>query len=467
MTKKDAGTVQKILVVDDDKYTRTLLEGVFRNGPASAHFACDVAEARKLFAADDFNLIIMDQRLPDGNGLDLLREMRAERSQQVAILITGYADVHDAVRAVREGLFDYLTKPFDNIEELEAVVEKALELDRAYREINSLRESIASGDAAPIHVGHSQATIALQKQICQVAPLDITVLIEGESGTGKELAAKNIHAQSNRSKERFLEVNCGALSEQLLESTLFGYEKGAFTGAVKTTPGYMEEADGGTLFLDEIADMSPKLQSSMLRVLQEHTFNRLGSAKVCSSDFRLLCATNKCLIDEVKAGNFREDLYYRINVVGLNILPLRQRSEDIIPLAVHFLEHFNAKFSKEAGPLTPDALYLLERFSWPGNVRQLRHTIERVVALHGAGPISAADLDDISDDFAGDNLMGDKPIDDAVLSYQREREEFERSYLTRLLEQAGGNVSEAARLSGVPRQNLYVRMKRWGLKDQA
>ena len=449
---------QNILIVDDDSYTRTLLEGVFRGGPIHAQFACDVAEARETFAAADFNLIIMDQRLPDGNGLDLLREMRAERAEQVAILITGYADVRDAVRAVREGLFDYLTKPFDNIEELEAVVEKALELDRAYREINSLRESLVAGNDAPIYIGHSLPTVALQKQIKQVAPLDITVLIEGESGTGKELTAKSVYAQSPRCNGPFIEVNCGAMSEQLLESTLFGYEKGAFTGAIKTTPGCLEDADGGTLFLDEISDMSAKLQSSLLRVLQEHTFTRLGSSRVNSSDFRLICATNKNLLDEVNAGRFREDLYYRINVVVLNIPPLRERVEDIIPLAVHFLEHFNAKFSKEVGPLTPDALYVLEGFSWPGNVRQLQHTIERAVALHPGGPISSADLDDITQE-----LVADDTHDDAVLSYQKEREVFERDYLTRLLERAQGNVSEAARLSGIPRQNLYVRMKRWGL----
>jgi two-component system, NtrC family, response regulator AtoC len=458
MSNKIEPIVQNILVVDDDKYTRTLLDEIFRDGPAKAQFACDVAEARSLFAATDFNLIIMDQRLPDGNGLDLLREMRAERPQQVAILITGYADVHDAVRAVREGLFDYLTKPFDNIEELEAVAEKALELDRAYREINSLRESLLSGADVPIHIGHSAAMLALHNKINQVAPLDVTVLIEGESGTGKELAARSIYAKSPRSKERFLEVNCGALSEQLLESTLFGYEKGAFTGATKTTSGYLEEADGGTLFLDEITDMSPKLQSSLLRVLQERTFTRLGSAQVISSDFRLLCATNKRLADEVKAGNFREDLFYRVNVVALELLPLRERIEDIVPLAVHFLEYFNGKFSKEVGPLTPEALHLLERYPWPGNVRQLQHTIERAVALHGGGPVSSVDLDDISED-----LIDDETADGAVISYQKERETFERDYLARLLEKADGNVSEAARLSGIPRQNLYVRMKRWGL----
>lgn len=456
MINKDTGTVQKILIVDDDKYIRTLLEGVFRKSPAEAQLASDAGEARRLFAATDFNLIIMDQRLPDGNGLDLLREMRAERPQQIAIMITGYADVSDAMRAVREGLFDYLTKPFDNLEELETVVEKALELDRAYREINSLRETLESGGNTPVYIGHSSATQALQNQISQVAPLDITVLIEGESGSGKEIAAKSLHAQSTRSKKPFLEVNCGALSEQLLESALFGYEKGAFTGAVKTTPGYFEEADGGTLFLDEIANMSSKLQNSLLRVLQDQTFTRLGSPRVCSSDFRLICATNKRLADEVKAGNFREDLFYRINVVALDILPLRERVTDIIPIAVHFLEFFNAKFDKKVGPLTPEALHLLERYSWPGNVRELQHTMEKVVALHTGGPVSSVDLDDISED-----LIDDVIVDGAVISYQKEREAFERDYLARLMEKSAGNMSEAARLSGIPRQNLYVRMKRW------
>jgi len=449
---------QKILIVDDDKYTRTLLDGLYRDRPEAVQFAVDAAEARRLFAETDFNLVVMDQRLPDGNGLDLLREMRAIRPQLVAILITGYADVRDAVRAVREGLFDYLTKPFEQLEELEAVVEKALELDRAYREINTLRQSLVAGNNIPVHVGHSPATIALQKQIDQVAPLDITVLIEGESGTGKELTARSVHAQSPRAANNFLEVNCGALSEQLLESTLFGYQKGAFTGAAKTTAGYFEEADGGTLFLDEIADMSAKLQSSLLRVIQEHTFTRLGSAQVCASDFRLVCATNKRLIDEVKAGRFREDLYYRINVVALEIPPLRRRREDVVPLAVHFLAHFNAKFAKAVGPLTPDAIYLLEQFPWPGNVRQLQHTIERVVALHTGGPISSADLDDIAEELGVDDVENG-----AVLSYNKERQAFEHDYLVRLLESAEGNVSEAARLSGIPRQNLYVRMKRWGL----
>jgi DNA-binding NtrC family response regulator len=448
----------KILIVDDDPFTVKLLEGLFRGKPGEVLFAYDGAEARRRFREADFNLVIMDQRLPDANGLDLIREMRLERPRQLAILITGYADVRDAVNAVREGLFDYLTKPFENLEELEAVIEKALEMDRAYREIDSLRESLDGREDGPVFIGRAPAVERILQQIKQVAPLDTTVLLEGESGTGKDLAAKIVHTLSPRSPGRFLEVNCGALPENLLESTLFGYEKGAFTGAAKTTPGCIEEADGGTLFLDEIADMSAKLQSSLLHTLQEHTFLRLGSTVSRSSDFRLICATNRQLSDEVRQGRFREDLFYRINVIALRMPPLRERREDIVLLAIHFLERFKAKFAKDVGPFSPDAIRLMESFSWPGNVRQLQHAVERIVALHGGGLIGAGDLEPIvqTSQSPGGGVR-------AFLSYEDERAEFERTYIEGLLDAANGNVSEAARLSGISRQNLYARMKRWNI----
>jgi len=448
---------QKILIVDDDQFTVKLLEGLFRGKSADVQFALEGAEARRRFRENDFNLILMDQRLPDANGLDLLREMRAERPHLVAILITAYANVRDAVRAVRDGLFDYLTKPFENLEELEAVIEKALELDRAYREIDSLREALEGRDSRPAFIGHSPLVEKLLEQVKQVAPLDTTVLLEGESGTGKGLVAKIIHALSPRAKGGFLEINCGALQEQLLEGTLFGFEKGAFTGAVKTTPGYLEKADGGTLLLDEIPDMSAKLQSSLLNVLQEGTFCRLGSTEVRSSDFRLISATNRRLVDEVREKRFREDLFYRINVVVLRIPPLRERREDIVPLALHFLHHFNEKFGKEVGPLTPEAIRLLEGFSWPGNVRQLQHSIERIVALHPGGPVNSMHMDQIT--------RAAEPTDpgrQTIQPYAEERKAFERDYLERLFAATGGNVSEAARISGLARQNLYAHKKKWG-----
>jgi two-component system response regulator HydG len=447
----------KILLVDDDRYTVTLFENLFRGRPFELEVAVDVASARHRFRGADYNLILMDRRLPDGNGLDLIQEMRRERPHQLAIMITGHADVRDAVRAVREGLFDYLTKPFDDLEALEATIDKALELDRAYREIDELRRALDGRSNGHRLIGQSRAIEQLLQQIRQIAGLDTSVLLEGESGTGKELVARIIHANSPRAQRAFCEVNCGALSETLLESTLFGFEKGAFTGAVKTTPGHLEEADGGTLFLDEVADMSPKLQSSLLRVLQERTFHRLGGTGLRSSDFRLICACNRHLADEVREKTFREDLFYRINVVALRIPPLRERREDVLALAIHFLEHFNSKFHKDVGPFTPDAIRLLEGLPWPGNVRQLRNAVERVVALHPGGPVSPAHLDHLTPE--------DQPVAaiDSVGTYEEERAQFERSYLQRLLRAANGNVSEAARLSGIARQNLYPRLKRYDL----
>ncbi len=450
-----------ILIVDDDHYTTLVLADLLKPKAVEVAVAGNGAEARRLFDGQDFNLILMDQRLPDANGLELLKEMRAQRPKQMAILITAYADVRDALRAIREGLFDYLTKPFRDLEELEAVIDRALELDRAYREIVSLRHSLEGAQGRHAMVGKSPAIERLNEQVRQVASLDTTVLIEGESGTGKTLLARSIHEASQRSSKPFLEINCGAVPEQLLESTLFGFEKGAFTGAARTTAGYFEMANGGTLFLDEIADMSPKLQSSLLHVLQEHWFNRIGRTERISSDFRLICATNKALADLVRNGQFREDLYYRINVVRLTMPALRERSDDVVLLAVHFLQHFNAKFGKSVGPLTPDALEHLRSQSFPGNIRQLENAMERAVALHSGGALTSSDFEDLGS-ISPNAALRSTPSREGIAPYHQERQEFERTYLERLMRASGGNVTEAARLSGIPRQSIYVRMKRWG-----
>ncbi len=447
----------KILVADDDPFTRRLFDALLKGKGLSPTIATTAAEARSRFNEASFNLVIMDQRLPDGNGLDILKEMRSVQPRLIAILITGFADVRDAMRAVREGLFDYLTKPFENLEELEAVIDRALELDHAYREIDDLRTMLAAGANIPVVIGRSAIIRTLQQRVEQIARLDTTVLIEGESGTGKELVARMIHATSARAKGPFLAINCGALSESLLESALFGYEKGAFTGAARTTPGLFEDAQGGTLFLDEIADTSPKLQVSLLRVIQERTFCRLGSTRLQLSDFRLLCASNRPLSGEVKAERFRGDLFYRINVVSLAVPPLRQRIEDIPLLAAYFLDQFNARFGKSVGPLLPGAVRALQAQAWPGNVRQLRNLMERTVALGSDGPLRVEhlDLSDSAAEPAAEDRAGVQP-------YHQARLNFERDYLKRLFAVSGGNISEAARMSGIPRQNLYVRMKRWG-----
>ena len=451
----------RILVVDDDHYTRTLFQRLLGKS-AELSLAADGGEARRLFAAGDFNLVLMDQRLPGENGIDLTREFRTRRPKLVTILMTGFADVRDAVAAVREGLFDYLTKPFDDLDALEAVIGKALELDAAYREIDGLRTRLAAESGVPETVGQSAAMERLLDQVRQVAGLDTTVLLEGESGTGRDVVARLLHALSARAEQPFLEVNCGGLPESLLESLLFGHEKGAFTGAAQASPGYFERAHGGNLFLDEIADMSPKLQSSLLHVLQSHQFTRIGSTQPRSTDFRLICATNRQLAGEVQAGRFREDLFYRINVVALSVPALRERQGDIILLAAHFLDCFNTKFGKNCGPFTAAAVRLLEASPWPGNVRQLKHCIERAVALHAGGPIDAPHLSVAGESVAGASPAA-APTSKDALRYQDARADFERVYFRRLLDAAGGNISEAARLSGIPRQNLYVRIKRWGI----
>lgn len=447
----------KILLVDDDPFTRRLFVDLLRNSPVELQIAVDLAQARLAFHAVDFNLAILDQRLPDGNGMDFFAEIRRERPRQQAILITGFAEVRDAVRAVREGLFDYLTKPFENLEELEAVINKALEMDAAYREISDLRETLQARPNHPIIIGRSAVMKSQLLQVRQVAPLDVTVLIEGESGTGKELIAKQIHAMSSRAPMPLLEINCGALSESLLEATLFGYEKGSFTGAAKATPGYFENADGGTLLLDEITDMSQKLQVSLLHVLQERTFARLGSTVQRPSDFRLICATNKPLEAEVKAGLFRSDLYYRINVVVLHVPPLRQRPEDILPLALFFLDHFSRKFGKNVGVFSTEAIVAMETAYWAGNVRELQHAIERAVVISVGEQITPADLGIIS------NTFQEAAPAAQLLPYRDAREGFERTYFTNLLQAAGGNVSEAARLSGIARQNFHAHIKQLGI----
>ena len=446
-----------VLIVDDDPFTQQLFKGLLRSPAYALTVVGDLAEARKALSRDDFNLVVLDQRLPDGNGLDFFTEIRTERPQQIVVLITGYAAVQDAVRAVREGLFDYLTKPFENLDELEAVVQKALEVDRIYREVRALR-TVIEGTAEQPLFGDSPQMTQLLAQVQHVAPLDTTVVISGESGTGKEVFANLIHAASSRASKPMVAVNCGALHESLLEAALFGYEKGAFTGAAKTTGGYFEQANGGSLFLDEITDMSPKLQASLLRVLQERSFIRLGSTEPRPSDFRLICATNKSLDAEVKSGRFRSDLYYRINVVTLRIPALREHRGDIMLLAHYFLAQFNQKFGKNAGPFTPSATAVMENAAWPGNIRELRHAVERAVVINAGGAIGSGDLG-----LAGGIHGPEVAANEEPESFSHAREQFERDYFEKLLRLANGSVAEAARLSGIARQNLYGHIHRLGL----
>lgn len=448
----------KVLLVDDDPFTQRLFQGLLRGEDVELRVAANIAEAREEFRATDFNLVLLDQRLPDGNGLDFFREIRALRPQQVSILITGHADLRDAIGAVRGGLFDYLTKPFKDLDELSAIIGRALEMDRAYREINNLQAMLEARPGGPIIVGRSAVMQSLFQEVQRIAPLNTKVLIEGESGTGKELIARQIHDLSPRAKKRFVGLNCGGLSESLLEATLFGYERPAFTSGAAATPGYFEEATGGTLVLDELGELSPKLQASLLRVLQERTFSRLGSVTQRTSDFRLICTSSTSLEGRVKAGEFRSDLYYRINVNLLRVPPLRERRDDIVSLALLFLNQFNSKFGKAAGPFVPEALAALEAADWTGNVRELQHVIERAVVVNARGPIIVADLGLGGRDRAAGDHEGAR-----AASFEEARERFERAYFIDLLHSVGGNVSEAARQSRISRQALHRYLKQLGI----
>ncbi|MEQ4538753.1 MAG: sigma-54 dependent transcriptional regulator [Billgrantia sp.] len=450
---------RRALIVDDDVNTCELLEELVQAQGLEAEVAGNVQRARELAARCRYNLLLVDQRLPDGNGLDFVRELDVSQTRQVAVLMTGFVDVRDAVSAIREGLFDYLEKPFESLDALEAVIRRALAYDTALCEADAYREMVATVSGHDNLVGQSPPMQQLMKQIAQVAPLDTTVLIEGESGTGKELVARLLHGGSPRKRNPFIAVNCGALTEELLESALFGYERGAFTGAERTTPGFFEAASGGTLFLDEIADMSPRLQAALLRVVEERCFKRLGSQAVQAGDFRLACATNQPLEGLVEKQRFREDLLWRLSVVTLRTPPLRERRSDIATLASYFLEQLNRRYGRQAGPLTPDALEALKSAPWRGNVRELRHVIERVVALQPLGAITASDLFDTVGRrrSRGPTWEGwQLPLD-----YAEAKEKFERLWLEHLLEAAQGNVSAAARMSGLARQNLYTRLHRY------
>lgn len=447
---------QKILLIDDDPYTRQLFEGLLSRSDSELTTAADLASGRAAFNAAEFSLVILDQRLPDGNGLDYFRGIREQRPQQLVILITGYAEVRDAVRAVKDGLFDYLTKPFENLDELTGTIDRALEMDRACRQISDLR-ALQTHPDQPLIVGRSPPMRKLLCSIQQLAPLDTTLLIEGETGTGKELVARQVHALSARAKRPFVALNCSALSESLLETTLFGYEKPS-SSTTDGIAGAFEDVNGGTLLLDSVADLSAKLQTRLIRVLQDRTFARLGSAVTRKSDFRLICTSNRSLEDEVSAGRFRTDLYYRINVNLLQIPPLRKRREDILPMALLFLERFNREFGKSAGPFTPDAVAAMEKCIWSGNARQVQHAVERAVVANLGRPISKADLG-----LAGESrAVADRDVAPS-LTLQQARERFEREYLVDLLHAVDGNISEAARRAKISRQALYRHLKELGI----
>lgn len=446
-----------ILVVDDDAGLRESFRLILENqyDVLDAHDGPSALEMLRLRQAD---LVLLDIRLPEMDGIEVLERIKGIDEGLEVILVTAVKTVRTAVAAMKLGAFDYLTKPVDE-DELLSIIRRALERRALEREVTFLRSELARQHDFDELVGQHPDMQKLYRLITQVARTTTTVLIAGESGTGKELIARAIHRQGPRRDKPFVPVNPAALSETLVESELFGHERGAFTGAYQRKLGRFELAQGGTIFLDEIGALKPELQAKLLRVLQEREFERVGGTRSIPLDARVIVATNVDLKQAVAAGKFREDLYYRLHVVPVAVPPLRDRREDIPLLARHFLRRYGQQFNRPMEGLSPDALAVLMEYSWPGNVRELQNIIERLVGL-AEGPV--IELSDLPLDL----LLPDQRTTPrhSGLSLNEATDEFERQIALRVLGRVRWNVSEAARLLGVHRNSLKAKIARWGLK---
>lgn len=447
-------STNSILIVDDELGIRETLRGVLEDEGftvETAESGEECLEAVKLF---DFACILLDVWLPGIDGLETLEKLRESGNESVVIMISGHGNIETAVNATKLGAFDFIEKPL-SLEKTVLAVRNALRTHELER-INLLLSETLNRDY--VMIGESVGLRALRKQIAIAAPTDGRVLISGESGTGKELVARAIHAMSKRRNSAFVEINSAAIPEELVESELFGHIKGAFSGAIKAKKGKFEIADSGTLFLDEIGDMSPRVQAKILRVLEEQHFEPVGSNKLIETDVRVISATNQPLSDLIENGDFRADLFYRLNVIPFQIPPLRERLEDIPLLVEHFNNKFSIEYGKKPKRFTEEAISALQNYAWFGNVRELRNTIERVVIMHGKQKVTAKDLPEfnLKDEFPASTFRFPS-FKDATDAYQRE-------FIIHRLAEAEGNVSKAAELMGVDRSHLYRRMKNLGIQ---
>ncbi|MCS6815777.1 MAG: sigma-54 dependent transcriptional regulator [Blastocatellia bacterium] len=443
----------RILIVDDEAVVRESLGNWFREEGYLVDVAGSGKETLQKLAESSYDLFLIDIKMPGMDGLQLQRRIREIAPDATIIIMTAYASVETAVEAMKQGAYDYIVKPFDP-DQLEHVIRNAVERKQLVAENIRLRERLQEMELFHEIIGQSPAIRRVLEQIRLVAMSDTTVLIRGESGTGKELVARAIHANSPRRYMPIVIVNCGALAEGVIESELFGHEKGAFTGAHYRRKGKFELADGGTLFLDEIGDISLKTQVDLLRVLEEKKIFRVGGNTPISVDFRLIAATNKDLEALVAEGKFREDLYYRINVFSITIPPLRERREDIPLLAEHFLKKFARSMNKPVHGISTAAMALLQQYDWPGNVRELQNAIERAVLVCRGREIQPEDLP----------LYVNEARESAV---GKTLAEVERQHIARILQETGWNISQAARLLGIDRVTLYNKIRKYQLKPDS
>ena len=442
-----------ILVVDDEPGIIAMLSGLLKDEGYAVVTADSGREALNQIKQTRVGLVMLDLRLPDLDGLEVLRQIRSNDVNLPVIMMSAHGTISTAVEATKLGAYDFIEKPFDSVvERLLLVVEHALNEQKLKQENINLRRELSEKYEM---VGESKAMEFLYKQIMKIAPSNGRVLITGETGTGKELAARAIHQNSKRSDRPFIKVNCAAIPEELIESELFGHEKGSFTGAISTQVGKFEQAHRGTLFLDEIGDMSLSTQAKVLRTLQENEIQRVGGNKVIEVDVRVITATNKNLEKEIKAGRFREDLFYRLNVIPLHIPPLRERKEDIPLLVNHFIQQFCRENGKRIKSISPEAMELLKRHDWSGNVRELRNIIERMIIVAEGDEISANDVAtaiSVKDDIP----TGEESLRELV-------EQYEKKLTLDALVRNDWNVSRTARELKTDRANLHRKLRQWNV----
>ncbi len=446
----------RILIVDDEASMLVTLSLLLRGEGFEVVGVGNLAEALRALERGTYDAIVTDLRMDGGDGVDVLRAAKRRSPTSEVIILTAYGSIGSAVEAVKLGAFDYLTKPFEP-EELVFVVRKAMERRALIREVEFLRAQVRDQFGLEKIVAKGATMRPVLDLVCRVAPSDATILILGESGTGKELIARAIHARSRRADRAFVAVDCGSLPDALLESELFGHARGAFTGAVADKKGLFEEANGGTIFLDEIGVMSLSTQVKLLRVLQEQTIRRVGRTTPITIDVRVLAAANQQLETLVDKGLFRDDLYYRLNGIALNIPPLRERQEDIIPLAGHFLKLYCDKLGKPLLRIAPEAMDLLLRYAWPGNVRELEKAIERAVVLTQSETISAQDLPPA---VTGSLEAGALAPSRKALSLA----EVEKAHVLSVLYEHGWNQARAAEELGISRTTLWRKLKEYGVR---
>lgn len=453
---------QRVLLIDNEEGLCRMMEAVLKDSGYQVKSYTRSFEAVEDFEAETYDLVISDIKMPGMDGLEVLQKIRSKDQRVPVIMITAYATVETSIQALRKGAYDMLTKPFEP-EELLYRVKNALNHTLLAEENQELKKELSDKFSFDNIIGASSGLKSVLETVKKVAVRDTSVLITGESGTGKELIAQAIHHNSPRRNQRFMAINCGALPESVLESELFGYKKGAFTGAGSDRKGILETADGGTLFLDEIGNLPMNVQKTLLRFLQEQEFMRIGDTKPIKVDVRVISATNADLQEEMDEGRYREDLFYRLNVVNIHLPPLRERTADLPLLAAHFIRQQNKKFGTSVQGLTPEAMQLLCAYDWPGNIRQMENVVEACMTLESADLIS---LSVLSQFITVDATNQTTPAPTSSEDYAQALGEFETNYLINLLNSTGGNVEEAARQAGMNMATIYRKLKKYQIRKE-